>query len=35
MRKGVRFKLLEERFYKLSHMKASPMVKNVFGLVFA
>ena len=35
MRKGVRFKLLEERFHKLSHMKASPMVKNVFGLAFA
>ena len=35
MRKGLRFKLLDERFYKLTHMKALPMVKNVFGLVFA
>ena len=34
MRKGLRFKLFEETFYRLMHMKALPMVKNVFGLVF-
>ena len=34
-RKGLQFKLFEERFYELTHMKALPMVKNVFGLVFA
>ena len=34
MRKGLRFKLPEERFYKLTQVKVLPMVKNVFGLVF-
>ena len=34
-RKGLQFKLFEERFYELTHMKALPMVKNVFELVFA
>ena len=35
MRKGLQFNLLEERFYKLTHMKALPMVKNVFELFLA
>ena len=35
MRKGLRFKLLEERFYELRHMKALPVAKIVFGLAFA
>ena len=33
--KGLRFNLFEERFYKLTHMKALPMIKNVFELFFA
>ena len=28
MRKGLRFKLFEERFYELTDMKAQPMVKE-------
>ena len=35
MRKGLGFNLFEEIFDKLTQMKALPMVKNVFGLVFA
>ena len=35
MRKGLGFNLFEEIFDKLMQMKALPMVKNVFGLVFA
>ena len=35
MRKGLRFNLFEERFYKLAKMKALPMVNYVFKLVFA
>ena len=35
MRKGLGFNLFEEKFDKLTQMKALPMVKNVFGLVFA
>ena len=35
LRKGLPLKSFEERFCKLTHMKALPMVKNVFGLVFA
>ena len=29
---SLRVKLFEERFYELTHTKALPMVKNVFGL---
>ena len=35
MRKGLEFNLFEEIFDELTQMKALPMVKNVFGLVFA
>ena len=35
MRKGLRFELFEEKFYKLPYMKALSMVKNVFERVFA
>ena len=35
MEKGLRFNLFEERFYKFTHMKALPMMKNVFELFFA
>ena len=34
MRKGLRFELFKERFYKFTSMKALLMVKNVFELVF-
>ena len=34
-RKCLRFNLFEERFYNLTQMKALPIVKYVFELVFA
>ena len=35
MRKGLAVKLFEEKFYKLTHMNAWPVVQNVFELVCA
>ena len=35
MRKGLQFNLFEEKFHKLTHMNALPMVQNFFQPVSA